>query len=103
MTQTQVLSAVRNVLSLLVGWAVGKGWLDSDTAGVLVAVPLALVPLIWDWWSNRKPALIGTVAKMPEVEKIVTVAEKTAQAQPSTKVVSLGQTLRELSSRMVPR
>lgn len=55
-TQTQLAAAVRQIVLIVGGYAIGKGWLDGDTVEMLGAVALVAVPLIWGQMRTRKLA-----------------------------------------------
>lgn len=50
MASDELGGVVRAVLSALGGIAVGKGWVDANTA---LSITGALVPVIVAWWSVR--------------------------------------------------
>lgn len=40
-------SAFRQILLVIGGWAVGKGWLDNDTLTALTTIVIIVAPLIY--------------------------------------------------------
>lgn len=46
-SQAQVLSAVRWVISVAGGYALGHGWINNQQLVDVGAVAVALVPLVW--------------------------------------------------------
>lgn len=55
-TQTQLAAAVRQIVLVAGGWAVGKGYLESDTVAAIATVAVIAVPLIWGQIKTRKLA-----------------------------------------------
>ncbi|MBA4756304.1 MAG: hypothetical protein H2050_15870 [Sphingobium sp.] len=55
-TTTQIAAGVRQIVLILGGFAIGKGWLGADTVEMLGAVALVVVPLVWGQISTRKLA-----------------------------------------------
>lgn len=55
-TTTQIAAGVRQVILIIGGYAIGKGWLDGDTVEMLGAVALVVVPLVWGQMRTRKLA-----------------------------------------------
>lgn len=87
-TQEQVLSAARWIVSTVGGYAVGRGWIDSDQVTLIAGVAVALVPLAWSFWSHRASAQVAKAAALPEVARVVMTSQAAADAQPSRKVVA---------------
>lgn len=48
----QIGVTVRQVMLLLGGWAVGKGYLDNDTLATLTTLSVLIVPLVWGQWQR---------------------------------------------------
>jgi type VI protein secretion system component VasK len=77
--QAQITSVLRVLISLALGWAVGKGLITAEQVGpvtqtIIDAVMIGIVPLVilaWGIISNRKSALIAKVASMVDVKKVV--------------------------------
>lgn len=55
-TTAQIAAGVRQIVLIVGGYAIGKGWLDGDTVEMLGAVALVAVPLIWGQFRIRKLA-----------------------------------------------
>lgn len=55
-TTTQIAAGVRQIVLIIGGYAIGKGWLDGDTVEMLGAVALIAVPLIWGQIKTRNMA-----------------------------------------------
>jgi hypothetical protein len=87
-TQDQALIAVRWIVSTAGGYAVGRGWIDSDQVTLIAGAVVALVPLAWSFWSHRAAAQVARAAALPEVARVVMTSRKAADAQPSPKVVA---------------
>lgn len=67
LNQDQVLSAIRSLLIALFTFAVGKGWISTDTATNLAALVIPLGLAIWGLTEKTKAA---TVAKAADIVKI---------------------------------
>ena len=87
MNLDQVLGSVRAILALVSGYALGKGWADADTITLVSGVIVAVIPLVWSYVAHTQQAKIASVEAMPNVAKIVTTDQKTADAS-GPKVVS---------------
>ena len=87
-TQDQILSAVRWIGSTSGGYAVGRGWIDSDQVTLFAGVAVAAVPLAWSFWSHRAAAQVAKVAALADVAQVVMTSRAAAEAQPSPKVVA---------------
>ncbi|CCW20149.1 hypothetical protein EBBID32_45200 [Sphingobium indicum BiD32] len=55
-TTTQIAAGVRQIVLIVGGYAIGKGWLAADTVEMLGAVALVVVPLVWGQISTRRLA-----------------------------------------------
>ena len=87
-TQDQILGAVRWIVSTSGGYAVGRGWIDSDQVTLIAGVTVAAVPLIWSFWSHRASAQVAKVAALADVAQVVMTSRAAAEAQLSPKVVA---------------
>jgi len=85
----QVLSAVRTIVGLLSGYAIGRGLIDAEQATLIAGLAAAIVPFAWGMYAHSKQQKLASVAAMPNVEKVVTTDQKTADAAPSAKVISV--------------
>ena len=63
-TPGALAAAVRQVLLVAGGWAVGKGYLDNDTVTALITIAVIVGPLVY-----------GQIKGIRTHEKLVTVAE----------------------------
>lgn len=52
----QLAAGVRQILLVIGGIAIGKGWLAADTVDAIVAVALILLPLVYGQWRTRQAA-----------------------------------------------
>jgi hypothetical protein len=85
--QDQLLGAIRTILAAVGGWAAGKGYIDSETWLAITGIVVAVVPLVWSYLAHSTQAQIASVEAMPNVTKIITTDQKTADAS-GPKVVS---------------
>ena len=87
MNQDQLLGVVRTILAAVGGWAVGKGYFDSQTWIEITGIVVAIVPLVWTLIVHTEQSKLASVESLPNVVKIVTTDQKTADAS-GPKVVS---------------
>jgi len=52
-TQTPLVAAVPQNALVAGGFAVGKGWLDNDTATAITTIAVILVPFVWGQMKTR--------------------------------------------------
>lgn len=52
----QLAAGVRQILLVLGGIAIGKGWLAADTVDAISACALILLPLVYGQWRTRQAA-----------------------------------------------
>jgi len=71
LNQEQVLSSVRGFLAAVGGFALGRGWIDGDTLGLVTGSVVTLWPIIWGIASSTKDAMMSKVEAMPEIKAIV--------------------------------
>ena len=50
------LGIIRHILTFGAGVAVGKGWLEQDTADTIIAGAVALIGFIWSVLAKKAPA-----------------------------------------------
>ncbi len=67
----QALSAIRTALSLFCGFLVGKGYIDADTATMIVGVTIALGPLVWGYFTHTDNAKLAAVEALSDVRSII--------------------------------
>ena len=65
--QDQVLAAARNILSVVCGFLIGKGYLTADQATAASGVVLAVVPAYYAWRSASDAAQIAKASSIPGV------------------------------------
>jgi hypothetical protein len=87
MNQEQIMGTLRILISTVLSYAVGKGWLSSSQVADLTAAIVTISAVIWSFTSHSQHAQIANVAAMPEVKNITTT-KAIAEAIPSTKVTN---------------
>ena len=71
-TKDQLGSAFRSLLMGLGTWAVGRGYLEADTATGIVTILLVAVPFLYGQWKIRTRGLqLAHVAASPKVPAAV--------------------------------
>ncbi|ACL57558.1 hypothetical protein [Methylobacterium nodulans] len=85
MNSEQLTSLLRTLLQVAGGIAVGRGWIDADTATALTGAILTILVTLWGLYARRNAALVAAAAKVPEVRTIL-ADPATANAIPSAKV-----------------
>ena len=55
-TTTQIAAGIRQVVLIIGGYAIGKGWLEADAVETIAAVALVIVPLVWGQLRTRSLA-----------------------------------------------
>ncbi|ACL60571.1 hypothetical protein [Methylobacterium nodulans] len=85
MNSEQLSSLLRTLLQVAGGIAVGRGWIDADTATALTGALVTILVTLWGLYARRNAALVAAAAKVPEVRTIL-ADPATANAIPSTKV-----------------
>lgn len=75
-TSDQVASATRSLVTALVSWAIGAGYISPDMGPniILAAVPIALIA--WGIWSKRASAVAASAATQPDVSLVVDTQKK---------------------------
>jgi len=71
--QDQVLSAVRWLVSVGGGYAVGRGWITTDQITYILGAAVAIVPLVFSFMVHTDTAKLKAVEAMPDIAKIVAV------------------------------
>lgn len=56
MTAEQIWGLLRTVLAALAGVAVGKGWIDNETAMAIIGGLGTIFVAAWSFWSKKKAA-----------------------------------------------
>ncbi|ACL58789.1 hypothetical protein [Methylobacterium nodulans] len=85
MNSEQLTSLLRTLLQVAGGIAVGRGWIDADTATALTGAIVTILVTLWGLYARRNAALVAAAAKVPEVKTIL-ADPATAIAIPSAKV-----------------
>ena len=78
--QDQVLGLVRNLLALGGGLAIGRGWLSGEQVTLIGGAAGSLIPLAWTFLTHTDGAKLAAVAALPDVKKIITVANPASDA-----------------------
>jgi len=85
LNRDQILSAVRSILIALFTFAVGKGWISTDTAANLAALIIPIGIAVWGLFDKTKA---NTVAKAADIVPIP-VASQIAVGIPPDKVQAI--------------
>lgn len=85
MNQEQLTTLLRTLLQFGGGIAVGRGWIDADTATTLTGALVTLIVTVWGLYVRRNAGLVAAAAEVPTVTAIL-ADPTTAQAIPSPKV-----------------
>jgi hypothetical protein len=67
MTNDQLQSLIRAILSAAGGFFIGKGWFNVDTWNWIAGGAAVAVPGIWGWLSNRPAAIAAAAQAIPGV------------------------------------
>lgn len=87
MTSDSIGGVVRAVMAAFAGWAMSHGFSQEAWLAVTGGV-VAIITVLWSLASNSLLAMVKTVAKSPEVTKVVLADPAAADAVPSSKVIS---------------
>lgn len=74
MTQDQIMALIRQIVPILAGLAIARGYSQKDVAqwsdlALQIAGPLlAMGGLVWAYIANRKTSIIKSASQMPEVD-----------------------------------
>ncbi|AWB24199.1 hypothetical protein DA075_27715 [Methylobacterium currus] len=85
MNQEQLTTLLRTLLQFGGGIAVGRGWIDADTATALSGALVTLLVTGWGLYVRRNAGLVAAAAAVPAVRTIL-ADPATANAIPSAKV-----------------
>jgi PII-like signaling protein len=88
MNSEQVQGIIRSALIAAGSVLVTKGLIDQGTLVAMAGATVTLGAGVWGFWTRRNTGLITSAANVPNVTKIVTADHATADAVPSSKVVS---------------
>jgi len=78
MTADQITGILRAVLSAGGGFALAKGWVNSETWGWITGGALTIGPAIWSWVVNRPAAIAASAQAIPGVNVQVAASAPTA-------------------------
>lgn len=84
MNWTQVESVVKTVVTVVLTYAVAKGWISSESVEPIIVAILAIAAAGWGVFSNRATGLISKTAALPEVAAIKTTNVSMAQSIPNS-------------------
>ncbi|MGE7418267.1 hypothetical protein [Methylobacterium tarhaniae] len=85
MNPEQLTALLRTLLQFGGGVAVGRGWIDADTAATLTGALITLIVTAWGLYARRNTGLVAAAAAVPAVKAIL-ADPATAHAVPSPKV-----------------
>ena len=69
MNQDQVLHFVRTTISMIAGWAIGKGYGNSEFWVMISGLAGVLVPYVWGYFAHSDTAKLQGISTMPRAEK----------------------------------
>lgn len=90
MNMTQARVIVQYVVTALMAYVVGKGYLPQDVATELGAAIVATLPALYSVWKSRNQGKIEAAASVPGVT--VVAPDAMANATPKTNVVAASET-----------
>ena len=85
MNQEQFLGILRAVLAAAGGWAVGKGYIDSNTATAVGGAVVTIAMAAWSMYTNSDSQLIAQV-NSSSVSGVKVVAETSPSLQVSAPI-----------------
>lgn len=85
MNSEQLTSLLRTVLQVAGGMAIGRGWVDAETATAITGAIVTIAATAWSLYTRRSAGLVASAAAVPGVSTIV-AAPKIANAVESDKV-----------------
>lgn len=91
MSQAQVTSLLRQILTFASAYLIGAGYLTSEQAGALGELVLGLVPVVsigWALWASRKAGIVNAAASLPNVSGIQVTTQSFSDKIPSEKVTT---------------
>lgn len=74
LTQEQLLSIVRWVITSFGGYFIGRGWLTADQLTMLGGAAAAIVPLAWSFYRHRTAGTMAAVGALPGVARVEILA-----------------------------
>lgn len=87
MNQEQIISILRQIMLVVGGGLVTKGYVDATTLNTVIGALLALGASGWAIYTRRPHGVIASAADQEGVLEILTKRQSTADAIPSAKVV----------------
>lgn len=96
MNLTQIRSMLERIVTLGVGYAVGRGLVPEALSAELVGTVMGLIAVAWGFYNNRPAALVQKAEALDEVKK-VQVSEASGIADSS--VTGAKVTDRQLTQR----
>lgn len=79
--QDQLKSLARTALTLGCGFAMGHGYVSSDTATFITGMLTLVVPVVWSVMAHTQQAQIATVAAMSAKDVNIALAALPAQTK----------------------
>jgi hypothetical protein len=70
--QDQVMSIVRSTIAVVSGWAISKGYGDSQLWLMIGGLAGVIVPYIWGVYAHTNAAKLAAIVSMPRAEKNAT-------------------------------
>lgn len=71
LNEDQVMGAVRSVISAVGGFAIGRGWINSEQLTLITGVAASLVPLLWSIAVHTDKAKIAAAQAVPAAQVLV--------------------------------
>ncbi len=71
MNQEQLLGAIRSILSVLGGWAVGHGYISGDQLTMFTGAVMAIAPLIWSFLAHTDKAMVASAQSVGQAQVLV--------------------------------
>jgi hypothetical protein len=85
MNSEQLASLLRTLVQVAGAYAVGRGWVDADTATTLGGALVTVIVTVWGLYARRNAGLLAAAAAVPAVQAIIADAAMAARV-PSDKV-----------------
>jgi hypothetical protein len=85
-TQNQVLSALRWIITSGASYAVGRGWITADQIPLLMTAAAAVVPLVWSMIVHTDNATVAAAQALPSAQVVVS---DPALLSPGVQIASL--------------
>lgn len=85
-TFDQVSGLLRQVVPLLGGIAIARGWINVEQLTLITGAILSVAGVVWSLFANSQNSILRSTAAMDEVTKVVLNDKAVADAVPSSKV-----------------